>query len=118
MTNNGEIVFPYRKAKKDFGITSRRFLAAIDMLVEKGFIDIAEPGNPAARTMTKFAISERWRKYGDKDFKKQERAKGQSVGFCSPDKRWKHGDTLECTQKCVRGRVSKKLDKKPPGDSV
>ena len=43
-TNNGEIVFPYKEAKKRFKIPKSSFARAIDNLIEYGFIDIAHLG--------------------------------------------------------------------------
>jgi len=65
ITNNGEIIFTYGEAK-ELGIkSSQTFNKVIHELVEdKGFIDIAEPGNWYERRPTKFGISYRWRDYG------------------------------------------------------
>ena len=43
-TNNGEIVFPYKEAKKRFKIPKSSFARAIDKLMEHGFIEIAHLG--------------------------------------------------------------------------
>ena len=74
ITNNGEITYYYSEAQKQ-GISRGAFSKAIDQLVEKGFIDITVPGRGAARIATKYAFSERWRKYGTADFESVPRIK-------------------------------------------
>jgi hypothetical protein len=81
-TNGRSLIFTYREAEKDFGITPRRFLCAVDQLVEFGFIDIVQPGVPATRVPTTYGLSLRWMKFGTEDFEIRERAKGMHVGFC------------------------------------
>ncbi len=69
VTNNGEIIFTYGEAQ-ELGIKSTQtFYRVIRELVrDKGFIDVAEPGNWYMKQPTKFAISERWKRYGTKDY--------------------------------------------------
>jgi hypothetical protein len=86
MTNNGELIFPYREAVADFGFTVPRFMRSIDLLVETGFLDIAEHGNAALRQPTKYGISERWRKYGTDSFEKRKRTPSHKVGWLSSKK--------------------------------
>jgi hypothetical protein len=74
--NNGEITFTYREAKQNFGITSSRFARGLDELIGKGFIDIIETGQGIHRLTTKYAISERWRKYNTDEFVTIKREKG------------------------------------------
>ena len=80
--NSQELIFTYREAEIDLGITPRRFTTAIDQLTKVGFIDIVKVGIPAARVPTTYGISERWRKFGQKDFTERARFKGLHVGFC------------------------------------
>ncbi len=70
-TNNGELLFTYSEAK-ELGMSSKTFWLALRELIQKGFIDIAQPGNPYAKEPTRYAISERWRKYGTMEFKSVE----------------------------------------------
>ena len=66
--NNGELVFTYKEAERDYGITRPRFVRAIDELVGKGFIDIAQTGMGVHKATTLYGISDRWRLYGRADF--------------------------------------------------
>lgn len=77
MVNNGQIVFSYAEAKRDFGITSPRFRRALEELVEKGFLDIAHAGGGLEGDCTRYRISERWRAYGKPDFKAATLPKGR-----------------------------------------
>ncbi len=71
-----EIIFTYKEAEKKYGISDSRFGKAIDELIEKGFIDIADTGMGVHKVTTLYSISDRWKLYGTKDFVKKERAKG------------------------------------------
>ena len=64
ISNNGEITFSYKEAKKKYGITASRFVRAIDELIAKGFIDIVKSGLGIHRLTTLYAISLRWKMYG------------------------------------------------------
>ena len=82
-TNNGELVFTYAEAK-ELGIGESAFYRALRELVEdKGFIDIAKPGNWYLREPTKYAISWRWKNYGTDQYEHQKipRRLPRSVGF-------------------------------------
>jgi hypothetical protein len=70
MTNNKQLIFTYGEAK-ELGIkSSRTFYRVIKELVEeKGFIDIEHRGNYHNNEPTLYAISERWRNYGTKNYK-------------------------------------------------
>ena len=72
VTNNGEIIFTYAEAK-ELGIqSSQTFYRAIRELVEnKGFIDVSEPGNWYLKQPTKFSISYRWQNYGTNEYKQK-----------------------------------------------
>jgi hypothetical protein len=77
MSNNGQIVFSYVTAKRDFGITSPRFRRALTDLVEKGFLDVTHRGGGLEGDTTKYAISERWRAYGTTNFTAATLSKGR-----------------------------------------
>ena len=76
IANNGEIVFTYKEAEQEYGISPARFTKALDELIDKGFIDIAGQGMGVHKVETHFSISKRWRKYGTPDFVKKSRPKG------------------------------------------
>ena len=86
-TNNGEIVFPYKEAKKRFKIPKSSFARAIDNLIEYGFIDIAHLGGGLIGDCTKYSISNRWRNYGADNFIKKKRPKDKR-GFGFTAKNW------------------------------
>lgn len=75
VANNGEIQFTYREAKEKYGFSASRFARAVDSLVEKGFVDIAETGSGAYKATTLYAVSGRWRLYGTPAFKASSRPK-------------------------------------------
>ncbi len=82
ITNNGEITFSYKQARDKFGITKPRFARAIDQLIEKGFIDIAQSGMGIRRLSTLYSISDRWKLYGKQGFVEMKRPKaGWNPGF-------------------------------------
>jgi hypothetical protein len=66
--NNGELRFGYAEAKHDFGISIPRFRRALAELVARGFLDVAHHGGGLEGDVSKYAISERWRRYGQPDF--------------------------------------------------
>ena len=86
-TNNGEIVFPYKEAKKRFKIPKSSFARAIDKLMEHGFIEIAHLGGGLIGDCTRYSISERWRKYGTDSFVIKKRPKDKR-GFGFTAKNW------------------------------
>ena len=86
-TNNGEIVFPYKEAKKRFKIPKSSFARAIDKLMEHGFIEIAHLGGGLIGDCTRYSISERWRKYGTDSFVQKKRPK-DTRGFGFTAKNW------------------------------
>jgi hypothetical protein len=91
--NNGEIEFSYAEARaKDF--SSTRFMKGIDKLIETGFIDLVHSGSGGQKgDKSKYAISNRWKKYGTPEFEKKTRPRDtrQGRGFASlwsdPEKR-------------------------------
>lgn len=73
--NNGKIEFCYSEAKNRLGLAPATFAAALDELIEKGFIDIAQSGYGFRRIKTLFSISKRWKAYGTDEFIIAERPK-------------------------------------------
>jgi len=73
-TNINKITFYYSEAKK-LGFSSQGFNNAIDRLVDLGFIDIVHAGIGRARIATIFALSDRYKRYGENDFQKIARKK-------------------------------------------
>lgn len=67
ITNNGKIVFPYRDGE-EYGITPDQFRRGLDQLIDKGFIDVSHQGGGLLGDVSKYAICERWRKYGTDSF--------------------------------------------------
>ena len=86
-TNNGEIVFPYKEAKKRFKIPKSSFARAIDKLMEHGFIDIAHLGGGLIGDCTRYFISNRWRYYDTDRFIQKKRPK-DTRGFGFTAKNW------------------------------
>lgn len=84
ITNNGEIIFTYGEAK-ELGIkSSSTFCTVIRELVEdKGFISIAEPGNWYEQKSSKYSIVERWKKFGTPEYQKEivPRSLPKGLGF-------------------------------------
>ena len=69
ITNNGDIVYPYKEAMHR-GINPTQFRDAIDDLIEKGFLDINHQGSGGrAKDMTTYVIDTRWKYYGTTAFK-------------------------------------------------
>lgn len=86
ITNNGQITFTYAEAEK-LGFPRPTFRRAIDKFVEVGLIDITRQGQGGivedgkiTGEATLYAISERWRSYGSKEFMNQKRKKDQRTG--------------------------------------
>ena len=87
--NNGKIEFTYKEAEKQYGITRGQFVRAIDELIEKGFLDITEPGGGIRKLKTLYAISERWRDYDKASFRKMHRPERSiKCGFRKGNKLW------------------------------
>ena len=82
ITNNGEIQFTYKEAENKCGISTGKFLRAIEELVRVGLIDIAKSGFGLHKDITLYAISDRWEKFGTDEFVVKERPKRtQQIGF-------------------------------------
>ena len=72
LTNNGQIIFTYAEAKKKYGISNGSFRDAIDELIDKGFIDIAQSGAGMYKSANLYSISDRWKLYGTDGYKEPE----------------------------------------------
>ncbi|HEA68261.1 MAG TPA: hypothetical protein ENI07_15790 [Desulfobacterales bacterium] len=84
ITNNGQIVFPYSEAVALGLKSSRTFYKVLHELVEeKGFVDVATPGNWYLKELTKYSISGRWKRYGTSDFEQVKMPRGlpEGLGF-------------------------------------
>ncbi len=77
VVNNGEIVFTYREARRRYGIGKSAFTRAIDALVRRGFISVTHAGGGLKGDCSKYAISDRWRKWGTAEFERAERPAGR-----------------------------------------
>jgi hypothetical protein len=85
--NNGEIVFTYPDAKKNYGLTGPRFKRALEDLVAKGFIDINHHGGGMVGDFSTYYISDRWRNFGTEKFNLKSLPKDtRGLGFTS--KNW------------------------------
>lgn len=81
-TNNGELVFTYKEAKSRFGIKQGAFRDALDSLISRGFLDIAETGAGLFKSATLYSISERWRDFAGDKFKAARRKRDtRRLGF-------------------------------------
>ena len=72
--NNGELVYSYREAQRR-GISSTAFMHAIDHLIERGFLFVAEQGGGLKGHTSKYGLSSDWRQYGTAAFKTRTRKK-------------------------------------------
>jgi hypothetical protein len=84
ITNNGEIIFTYAEAE-ELGISKATFFRVLRELIEnRGFIDVAKRGHYQGEP-TKFAISDRWKRFGTDQYKrvKFERVLPRGMGFQS-----------------------------------
>ena len=94
--NNGELEYCYSEAEKR-GITRPRFMRAIDALVERGLIDITHSGSGGRKgDKSLYGISERWRKFGTKDFVPGKRPtdKRGGRGFQKGHQLWKKNSNM------------------------
>ena len=82
ITNNGEIQFTYKEALEKWGISSNKFTRAMDENVRVGLIDITKSGFGLRKDESRYAISNRWVKFGTDEFivKKRQKRK-QNLGF-------------------------------------
>lgn len=59
-SNCENIIFTYIEAKEKYGITLKRFTKARDDLLERGFINIKNPGGSFKKDKTVYAMSDQW----------------------------------------------------------
>lgn len=84
--NNGIISFPCSEVQK-MGIDRKRFLRAIDQLIDHGFIEITRQGGGMCRIENLYALTGNWRKWNKPDFVKTERKiRKRTQGFCLKEK--------------------------------
>jgi hypothetical protein len=94
--NNGEISFTYEEAHWR-GLSNKQFSRALKELFKFGFIDIRRLGHGVRGEWTRFALSDRWKKYGTPEweeipfpenryegFRVRSRKKGASLEGCYP----------------------------------
>jgi len=80
--NNGLIEFTYKEALHKYGFSESTFRNAIDELMDKGFIDIAEASGGIYKVKNLYSISNRWRKYDTPEYEQpQSRPKSVNKGF-------------------------------------
>lgn len=85
--NNGELVFPYREAERDHRMAKKTFSKALDDLIEVGLLEIASHGGSARGDVSRYSLSERWRKFDTTEFEVRERSRDPvQRGFCKPRK--------------------------------
>ena len=82
--NNGKITYTYAEAEKR-GIPRSSFQRAIDELIAKGFISIAQSGAGVVKAATLYWIDDRWKDYGTSRFTHRRRPRKRrwtrGVGF-------------------------------------
>lgn len=82
--NNGELVYSYREAYRR-GISPQAFMNAIDQLIERGFLYVAEQGGGIKGDASKYGLSGDWTAYGTTAFeakkRKRRRAQYPNSGF-------------------------------------
>ena len=95
VTNNAQITFSYREAKRMFGFAPSTMARSISQLVEYGFIDIAHQGVRTSKDSSRYAVSNRWREYGTGKFIEQTRHKDtRKLGFAAPKRKNKVSLTI------------------------
>jgi len=65
--NRYNIIFPYREAIKIMSVNT--FIKCRNKLIERGFIDVIKRGGLEKQPAI-YGLSDRWKKYGTKDFVK------------------------------------------------
>lgn len=80
--NNGELSFTYQEAGWR-GMNARRFSRALKELYRLGFIDISHLGRGIRGDYTRYAISDRWRKYDTPEWKEHPYPGNWEEGFRS-----------------------------------
>lgn len=67
--DNGNLVFTYDEAKF-LGFSERTFHRTVSRLIELGFLDLEHQGGYYGRDYSRYALSERWKRYGTPQFVK------------------------------------------------
>jgi hypothetical protein len=84
--NNGELVYSYAEAGSR-GISRSAFMNAIDQLIERGFLYVAEQGGGLKGHASKYGLSTDWTSYGTPSFsaktRKKRRPQYPGAGFQS-----------------------------------
>lgn len=97
ISNNGKIQFTLSEASRLLGKSRTTVLKAKDELLKYGFIDVIHAGGCLDGDCAKYAISNRWMKYGTPDFEKVIRPKDtRNRGFRkNPENRFKQNPGSE-----------------------
>jgi hypothetical protein len=112
IANNGQIEFTYIEANEKYGLTQPRFTRGLDLLIKRGFIDIANSEGGLHKSKTLYAISERWRLYRTPDFVPAERPKSDThMGFQGRRKRFS-------TNENVGGHANENVGGQPDPDDT
>ena len=84
--NNGALVYSYAEAGSR-GISRSAFMKAIDQLIERGFLYVAEQGGGLKGHASKYGLSTDWTSYGTPSFsaktRKKRRPQYPGAGFQS-----------------------------------
>ena len=99
------LTFPYSEAKKVLNIKSDDTVCeGFKKLVKVGLIDILSRGNRNTGKETRYAISDRWNKYGTREFVKGVYEKiGTPAGFDAPKRRLQKIPATEVRSKPATG---------------
>jgi hypothetical protein len=89
--NNGEISFTYEEARCR-GLSDQQFSWALKRLHAVGLIDVEEHGTGMMGSYTKYALSERWRDYGTRNFKRVEFPGSNYIGYRRPKEDKSNGE--------------------------
>lgn len=84
MTSNGEMSFTFQEAGWR-GLSSYKFAKALKQLFRYGFIDITRHGRGVGGEYTKYAISNRWQKFGTSEWQEIPYPENFKEGFRSDE---------------------------------
>jgi hypothetical protein len=90
VANWDDIQFTYKEAREKYNISPACFRNAIDELIRVGLLDIASTGNGLHKYITRYALSDRWQKWGLPDFVQVHRPK-RATGACNFPKKNRFG---------------------------
>jgi len=77
---NTGLVFTYEEAAT-MGIPNTTFNEAVNKLIAVGFIDTEHQGGAYGKDFSRYAVSERWRKFGTESFEKIEKKRSLPQGM-------------------------------------